>query len=947
MRIDDPIAGIGNPAWEDVGGVEPSFPFHEAGTGMEIDPAGWHVDQHPDGSAQVIMHLRQDHHQRSGDVAFQGKHGDMPLSVVVSLRPGETRVRYRMVAENANPTRRPDRMWSDVLFPREPGLEILFPAQFNGDHGFKDANAILTQFPISDSRTNNNISKFALAPHYGFAGGWYPTANANHLRYADPQRFPGMKLYYDEGEPHFFELWGATNQVFEAAEGWVDPWSPLELDQWFAMARGIGRCDFANEFIAFGAEGNSLQLVVHQPGSVTVFERGTNTAIAAAQVMQPGTVRTVTFTSGIRVEIDGVVVADQALIDHPYVPINLDLPPGENTALQTADWNALYTATRELCRRAGGWAGAIDAKAAAAAYEAQNIASKPWEVSLAGVLKTGNAGSMNEAQLISAALASYRLGIFTKVDDFLALLSGTSDSAIQQTMNELVALMAEEDSGRSLDLASLPATHAPWLRALAALRGNDNAAAVAQLNVLIARYPQAIQPRLLRATISNNLSDVLACWRLQPGSPLVLKVLQDMGYSEVSPALTGLSSASPYVGFALQRLSNLSNGVWQHERRLEWSASWLKSGSLPSFPAALQHDHSAAAAQPTAVLAAAPSTDRTAVELTLNGTTHGIPVAEVLFAHDGAFLARDVFPSHHARLDLSTVSPPASLTAELHDVLGRQVTAALGETAPFPRDDSAVTIVNAPITVDVLVNDLDLQNDTISLAASQPSQTDGHATAVQGSAIAVTPAQDFIGQVALPYVVEDNDGSRQGFIQLEVLAENDTPVAEDLVLFTAAGTAVSFAPPYTDRYAPGNYDLVIIENPSHGMVSGTGVARTYTPTPAYEGTDQFLVAISDGDKQSRAVQVTVVVAEPYRAGPDCLVIEAEDFHINTPGTGSFAGQQYALRSSRSGYRQDGYMEVDANPVSNTGISGKPRLDYKVYFPSAGTYGVKVRLFRAW
>ena len=40
MRIDDPIAGIGNATWQDLGGVEPSFPFQEAGTGMEIDPAG-------------------------------------------------------------------------------------------------------------------------------------------------------------------------------------------------------------------------------------------------------------------------------------------------------------------------------------------------------------------------------------------------------------------------------------------------------------------------------------------------------------------------------------------------------------------------------------------------------------------------------------------------------------------------------------------------------------------------------------------------------------------------------------------------------------------------------------------------------------------------------------------------------------------------------------------
>ena len=144
----------------------------------------------------------------------------MPLTVIVAPAPGELRVRYHMVAENANPTRRPRSHVERRPFPREQGLEILFPAKYHGDHGFKDAAPLPSVFPFSDSRTApNKISKFALALHYGFAGGWYPNADANHLRYADPERYPGMKLYYDEGQPNFFKLWGSTNQVFEAAEG--------------------------------------------------------------------------------------------------------------------------------------------------------------------------------------------------------------------------------------------------------------------------------------------------------------------------------------------------------------------------------------------------------------------------------------------------------------------------------------------------------------------------------------------------------------------------------------------------------------------------------------------------------------------------------------------------------------------------------------------------------
>ena len=72
---------------------------------------------------------------------------------------------------------------------------------------------------------------------------------------------------------------------------------------------------------------------------------------------------------------------------------------------------------------------------------------------------------------------------------------------------------------------------------------------------------------------------------------------------------------------------------------------------------------------------------------------------------------------------------------------------------------------------------------------------------------------------------------------------------------------------------------MVLTNPSSGVLSGSGVSRTYTPNNAFEGTDQFRVAISDGDKQSRQVLVTVVVAEPYIADSR-LVIEAEDYHTN-------------------------------------------------------------------
>ena len=73
------------------------------------------------------------------------------------------------------------------------------------------------------------------------------------------------------------------------------------------------------------------------------------------------------------------------------------------------------------------------------------------------------------------------------------------------------------------------------------------------------------------------------------------------------------------------------------------------------------------------------------------------------------------------------------------------------------------------------------------------------------NSLADAPASGFTGSVMLPYSVEDNDGVRQAFINLEVIptAENDAPVAQDLVVYMASGEPVNIAPEYSDVISGG------------------------------------------------------------------------------------------------------------------------------------------------
>ena len=67
------------------------------------------------------------------------------------------------------------------------------------------------------------------------------------------------------------------------------------------MARGIGRCDFANEYIAFGADGTDVHVVSHQRGTVIIFEQGGNSILAGpAGAHSPGLFYPDLFSGEIR-----------------------------------------------------------------------------------------------------------------------------------------------------------------------------------------------------------------------------------------------------------------------------------------------------------------------------------------------------------------------------------------------------------------------------------------------------------------------------------------------------------------------------------------------------------------------------------------------------------------------------------------------------------------------
>lgn len=283
------------------GGVKPSFPFFEHGTGLQ-SPAGYRIVEREDGSITVAMDLRFTQYKTAADIDRYGRYGDEALGIMVTIRPGSSVVEWTQRKDNNNATPRSNRMWNDTSYPlpviktkqmvkQKDGTEVekevadleatdklvefIFPARWVVDHGPTQVHTS----PHWSAPRNWNVSHFAVDAPYGFAGGYYPTereGGVNRIRINDtrPGHGPGAKIWTAPG-PDMFEIWGGESWVFEYPGELLPAYAASAFTHKFWTPMGIGRVSYANADVAVGVDGDSFKLVASRHARATVFdERG-------------------------------------------------------------------------------------------------------------------------------------------------------------------------------------------------------------------------------------------------------------------------------------------------------------------------------------------------------------------------------------------------------------------------------------------------------------------------------------------------------------------------------------------------------------------------------------------------------------------------------------------------------------------------------------------------
>ena len=205
-------------------------------------------------------------------------------------------------------------------------------------------------------------------------------------------------------------------------------------------------------------------------------------------------------------------------------------------------------------------------------------------------------------------------------------------------------------------------------------------------------------------------------------------------------------------------------------------------------------------------------------------------------------------------------------TYRVIDTLGNAASASVyvtvnkGNTAPVAMDDVAFTQANVAVSIDVLSNDTDADNDPIQLIGLSQGAHGG--TLLSGSNIIYQPESGYVGQDSFTYLIADPSGDRsQGTVLVNIVDGNRAPSAEDDAIRVYQGASIKYDVLSNDSAPDG--DLLTIESVTQATNGFTEIEDNkvkYTAPANFVGTTQFTYEITDG--QSRATASVLVTVEP-------------------------------------------------------------------------------------
>ena len=184
-------------------------------------------------------------------------------------------------------------------------------------------------------------------------------------------------------------------------------------------------------------------------------------------------------------------------------------------------------------------------------------------------------------------------------------------------------------------------------------------------------------------------------------------------------------------------------------------------------------------------------------------------------------------------------------------------------TAPVAANDTATTTANTAVTVSVLANDSDAEDDVLSIA----SFTQGSKGTVtqSGDTLIYTPNTGTSGSDTFTYAVADPTGAQTtGTVTVAITTATPPPAVivatTDAFIVDATNPSSSLDVLANDIIPAGETVTVeVIENPQHGTATIQDNKILYTPTVGYSGADTLKYRITDGKGNTTEASITLTV----------------------------------------------------------------------------------------
>ena len=225
-------------------------------------------------------------------------------------------------------------------------------------------------------------------------------------------------------------------------------------------------------------------------------------------------------------------------------------------------------------------------------------------------------------------------------------------------------------------------------------------------------------------------------------------------------------------------------------------------------------------------------------------------------------------------------------------------------TSPVAIDDVGVTFVGTPLTLNVLVNDSDTQNDTLAITTFTQPQN-GSVTNNGDGSFTYTPNAGFTGTDTFTYTLSDGrGGSATGIVTITVnvaSAGNNPPVVSDDTVTTVVGTPIIISVLANDTDVDTDpLTITRFSLPTVGLLADNPDGTfTYTPpaTIAFNGNIRFTYVVSDGRGGIDTGTVSVAILQAISRVSNIDAAPGIGGNGNSGGTSSSADGRFVAFES--------------------------------------------------